>query len=148
MMYSRWRPDVGGYDYFHSAERRGLGDDLPKPNLTGGTDIGVASTDIGRPSPGALHPAGNGPVAKGSILPLSRQGLSSLDWMTGTNSVLANALFFGAMAAFVAVPAALGGYLTAAALKKDKKKWAIYGAVGAPVALFGWNQIEKRMIPK
>lgn len=76
MIYSRWRPDVGGYDYFESAERRGLGDDLPVPKLYGGTAIGVASTDIGRPSPGALRPAGSGPVAKGSILPLSRQGLS------------------------------------------------------------------------
>lgn len=76
MIYSRWRPDIGGYDYFQSSERRGLGDDLPVPKLSGGTAIGVASTDIGRPSPGALTPMGSGPVARGSILPLSRQGLS------------------------------------------------------------------------
>jgi hypothetical protein len=142
MIYSRWRPDVGGYDYFQSAERRGLGDDLPVPKLSGGTAIGVASTDIGRPSPGALHPAGNGPVAKGSILPLSRQGLSGIDWM-GSGGLVANVLFFGALTAMAAVPAAIGGYLTAAALKKDRKKWALYGAIGAPVALFGSNLIGR-----
>jgi len=76
VIYSRWRPDTGGYDYFEASERRGLGDDLPTPKLPAGTDIGVASTDIGRPAPGPLRPAGSGPVAKGSILPLSRQGLS------------------------------------------------------------------------
>lgn len=76
MIYSRWRPDVGGYDYFESAERRGLGDDLPVPALPEGTAIGVASTDIGRAPPSALRPVGSGPVARGSVLPLSRAGLS------------------------------------------------------------------------
>jgi len=42
-----------------------------------------------------------------------------------------------------AVPAAIGGYLTAAALKKDRKKWALYGAIGAPVALFGSTLIGR-----
>lgn len=93
MMYSRWRPDRGGYDYFASAERRGLGDDLPVPKLPPGTAIGVASTDIGRPPPGDLRPAGSGAVAKGSILPLSRAGLSgtfdALNWLPGWVTVAA-----------------------------------------------------------
>lgn len=76
MMYSRWRPDTGGYDYFEAAERFGLGDDLPVPKLPTGTDIGVASTDIGRTTAAGLHHAGAGPTPHGSILPLSRQGLS------------------------------------------------------------------------
>ncbi len=76
MIYSRWRPDVGGYDYFESTERRGLGDDLPTPLLPAGTAIGVASTDIGRSPPAGLRAAGSGPTAHGSILPLSRAGLS------------------------------------------------------------------------
>ena len=76
MMYSRWRPDTGGYDYFQGSERFGLGDDLPVPKLPGGTEIGVASTDIGRRPGAALQPMGSGPTARGSILPLSRQGLS------------------------------------------------------------------------
>ena len=78
MMYSRWRPDVGGYDYFESASRVGLGDDLPVPRLSGGTEIGIASTDIGRPAPSGLQRVGSGPTARGSILPISRDGLSGL----------------------------------------------------------------------
>lgn len=76
MYYSRFRPDSGGYDYFTAEERRGLGDDMPIPKLPRGTAIGVASTDIGRTPSGPLRPAGSGPVARGSILPVSRAGLS------------------------------------------------------------------------
>ena len=76
MKYSRWRPDTGGYDYFEAADRFGLGDDLPVPRLTGGTDIGIASTDIGRNPIAATRPAGSGRTPQGSIMPLSRQGLS------------------------------------------------------------------------
>lgn len=76
MMYSRWRPDTGGYDYFEGSERVGLGDDLPVPKLPVGTNIGVASTDIGRSASSGLRPAGSGQTPRGSIMPLSRQGLS------------------------------------------------------------------------
>lgn len=76
MKYSRWRADTGGYDYFEAADRFGLGDDLPVPKLHGGTDIGVASTDIGRNPIAGSRPAGSGPTPQGSIMPLSRQGLS------------------------------------------------------------------------
>lgn len=78
MIYSRWRPDIGGYDYFSSPARLGLGDDLPVPSLPRGTDIGVASTDIGRPAPTGLAHTGTGPTPRGSILPLSRDGLSGV----------------------------------------------------------------------
>lgn len=78
MIYSRWRPDTGGYDYFASAERRGLGDDLPVPKLPAGTAIGVASTDIGRPPPPGMKHVGSGPVARGSVMPMSRAGLSGV----------------------------------------------------------------------
>lgn len=81
-MYSRWRPDTGGYDYFESTERVGLGDDLAVPNLPMGTAIGVASTDIGRKPTGQLTPRGSGQVAVGGVMPLSREGLS------GAGSVL------------------------------------------------------------
>jgi hypothetical protein len=77
MMYSSWRPAEGGYDYFDSPVRIGLGDDMPVPSLPRGTDIGVASTDIGRPAPSGLRHVGRGPTARGAILPLSRSGLSS-----------------------------------------------------------------------
>ena len=77
MIYSRWRPDKGGYDYFESAERRGLGDDLPVPQLPFVTNgIGVASTDAGRAPSETLRFIGSGLDAKGAILPLSRRGLA------------------------------------------------------------------------
>lgn len=76
MIYSRWRPDRGGYDYFESAERAGLGDDMAVPDMPMGTSIGVASTDIGR-SPGAsVRAVGSGAEARGSVMPMSRAGLS------------------------------------------------------------------------
>ncbi len=78
MIYSRWRPDTGGYDYFSTPARLGLGDDPPIPSLPRGTDIGVASTDIGRSAPGGMTHIGTGPTARGSILPLSRDGLSGV----------------------------------------------------------------------
>lgn len=81
-MYSKWRPDTGGYDYFESSERVGLGDDLPVPSLPMAGPIGVPSTDIGRAARGELTPKGNGPVAMGAVMPVSRDGLS------GTFSVL------------------------------------------------------------
>lgn len=76
MIYSRWRPDKGGYDYFETSERYGLGDDLPVPTLTGGTGIGVPSVTAGRmPPAGALRLVGSGKYARGMIMPTSREGL-------------------------------------------------------------------------
>lgn len=75
MIYSRWRPDRGGYDYYESGERRGLGDDLPVPDMPMGTAIGVASTDIGRVPSGSVRHVGSGAVARGSLMPISRAGL-------------------------------------------------------------------------
>jgi hypothetical protein len=75
VIYSRWRPD-GGYDYYQSAERRGLGDDLPIPHLASIGGIGVPSTDAGRHMPSGTRYVGSGPVARGSIAPLDRRGLS------------------------------------------------------------------------
>lgn len=83
MIYSRWRPAVGGYEYFEAPSRLGLGDDLPVPSLPSGTAIGVASTDIGRPAAAGLRPAGSGATARGSILPLSRDGLSGIADVVG-----------------------------------------------------------------
>lgn len=76
MIYSRWRPDTGNYDYFESAERRGLGDDMPVPQLTNASVLGVASTDAGRTPAGTLRKVGSGALARGAILPLSRAGLA------------------------------------------------------------------------
>lgn len=79
MLYSSWRADRGGYDYFESPDRLGLADDLPAPDLPGSGAIGIASTEVGRPAPRNLRHVGSGPVARGLILPLDRRGLGALD---------------------------------------------------------------------
>lgn len=76
MIYSKWRPDRGGYDYFQAAERRGLGDDLPTPRLRPVGPIGVPSTSAGRPIPSGARRTGSGAIARGVIAPLDRRGLA------------------------------------------------------------------------
>lgn len=80
MIYSRWRPDTGGYDYFQTSDRWGLGDDLPTPRLRAGK-LGVASTSAGRPIPRGARRIGSGPLAKGVIAPMDTRGLA----MSGVN---------------------------------------------------------------
>ena len=75
MIYSRWRPAEGGYDYFETPERFGLGDDLPTPALPGGTAIGVPSVTAGRMPPAGARFVGSGKEARGMIMPTSRAGL-------------------------------------------------------------------------
>lgn len=87
MIWSRWRPDRGGYDYFESADRYGLGDDLPTPRLSGGTEIGVPSTEIGRRAPSPMRRVGSGDTARGSLLPMSRAGLHGVGAILGLPSV-------------------------------------------------------------
>jgi hypothetical protein len=84
VIYSRWRPDRGGYDYFESRERYGLGDDLPVPTLSGSSAIGVSSITAGRTARGPLVPVGSGPTARGMILPTSRDGLRGLGVLGAT----------------------------------------------------------------
>lgn len=92
MIYSKWRPDSGGYDYFDAAsEKRGLGDDLPTPRLTAIGGLGVASTSAGRPMPAGARFVGSGAIARGLIAPLDRRGLS----LSGIN------LSFGGVTTFV-----------------------------------------------
>lgn len=79
MIYSRWRPDTGGYDYFETSERVALADDLPTPSLLGGSPIGIPSVKCGRPLPSGAQPVGSGRQAKGVITPIDRTGLSGLD---------------------------------------------------------------------
>ncbi len=96
MIYSAWRPDRGGYDYYESSARLGMGDDFPVPTLPLGTSIGVASTDIGRSASGARR-AGSGQFARGSIMPLSRAGLGlgALNFGLALPSALVMAVAFG-----------------------------------------------------
>lgn len=79
MIFSRWRPDTGGYDYFNSPSTRyGLGDDLPIPRLPRTSDLGVASTDIGREIPSDATLIGSGPIARGMVAPMNKAGLKGL----------------------------------------------------------------------
>ncbi len=79
MIFSRWRPDTGGYDYFDSPSTRyGLGDDLPVPRLAQPSAIGVPSTDIGRALPADAKLIGSGPLPRGMIAPMDRSGLSGV----------------------------------------------------------------------
>jgi len=78
MIFSRWNPVQGGYDYFEGGKSIPLGDDLPKPRLSQSSPIGVASIDAGRSlSPGAEY-VGSGPLARGQITPISRNSLGVL----------------------------------------------------------------------
>lgn len=100
MIYSRWKPDTGGFDYFEASERYGMGDDLPVPKLSGGSSIGVTSIGAGRlPKKGELRFIGSGQVARGSIMPTSREGLSGLGFLDTVSSW--TALLLGVVAGLV-----------------------------------------------
>ncbi len=101
MIFSRWRPDRGGYDYFDSPSLRvGLGDDLPIPSLRNTTELGVASTDVGRPLPADAVIIGEGAAARGMIAPMDTSTLQGVDFTSPTSKLV------------MAVIAALGlGYL-------------------------------------
>lgn len=75
MIYSRWRPDVGGYDYFQDAVTHNLNDDLPEPQLRPASQIGIPSIEAGRPIPAAAVWAGEGAKAVGLVAPVDAKAL-------------------------------------------------------------------------
>src|SRR5262245_23051666 len=78
LLYSKWIPDRGGYAYYETSERRGLGDDLPIPSVTPVNAIGAPSTEVGRTLPLGAKLVGYGPLARGSVVHLDRSGLSGM----------------------------------------------------------------------
>jgi hypothetical protein len=78
MIYSRWNPVKGGYDYLEGGRDVALGDDLPKPVLSQTSAIGVASLQAGRDAPSGARYVGSGVLARGAIVPMSRGMLGSL----------------------------------------------------------------------
>jgi hypothetical protein len=90
MKYSKWKPSVGGYDVFE--ERGGqsvdLGNDLPVPNLTGGSPIGVSSVEAGRRATGRLVKVGTSPMPQGMILATRSGQLGFLPEIPGGTSGL------------------------------------------------------------
>lgn len=65
IVYSRWDPAHGTYDYFEADQSPGLNDDLPVPNLPAATELGVPSTECGRPLPPGAEYVGTGEWAVG-----------------------------------------------------------------------------------
>lgn len=78
MIYSKWQPDTGRYDYYESNERHPLGEDLPTPRLPMGTAIGVPSTEAGRALPLHARRVGSGAEARGVVTPMNRSGTLGL----------------------------------------------------------------------
>jgi hypothetical protein len=74
VLYSRWDPTSGVYDYFEAEATVGLNDDLPVPALPAGTAIGVPSVLCGRPLPDDAVAVGEGELARGSIIPSMSSG--------------------------------------------------------------------------
>lgn len=67
VIYSRWDPSAGVYEYFESSERPGLNDDLAPPPMPRSTQIGVPSTECGRLLPPGAVEVGSGERAEGLI---------------------------------------------------------------------------------
>lgn len=82
MIYSRWDPATGNYDYYEALDRIGLNDDLPIPALPLATKLGVPSVECGRPLPRGARHIGSGESARGSIVPPASVQLAAS--LTGT----------------------------------------------------------------
>lgn len=67
MIYSRWSPTDGQYDYYEAPMLQGLNDDLPEPRLPAPTELGVPSVECGRPMPAGARHTGRGELPKGLI---------------------------------------------------------------------------------
>jgi len=99
MIYSRWDPTTGLYDYFESSERVGINDDLPVPSMPSSpSPIGVPSNECGRPLPADAVHVGQGEQARGLIAP--PPGVALLESATnGTRGERAVAWFIAGVGA-------------------------------------------------
>lgn len=70
MIYSRWKPDTGGYEYLEAPGTHNINDDLPAPQLRAASKIGVPSIEAGRPIPAGARRVGEGDVAVGLVAPV------------------------------------------------------------------------------
>lgn len=97
MIFSVWKPD-GGYDYFESSIRHGIGDDLPEVSMPSTINgIGVPAQDVGRQVPRDAVAAGSGTIPVGLMAPMARPyiGISGLD--LGSDTAKASGIFFGSL---------------------------------------------------
>lgn len=79
MIYSVWQPDGGYALYRHEGEVRGIGDDLPDPQLPPAERLGVPSLECGRAVPSRVTFLGHSERAKGVVAPANLAGLSGDD---------------------------------------------------------------------
>lgn len=70
MIYSRWRPEGDGYDYFRDDSLHNINDDLPTPQLRDASVLGVPSIESGMPIPAGAQAVGHGAAAVGLIAPV------------------------------------------------------------------------------
>lgn len=97
MIYSKWRPVDGKYDYYEAGGAIGLGDDMPlPPSPIMRSPIGVASVAIGRTPKGMRKHVGIGEMPLGSIMPTNQ---TSLGVTIDKSTVFVGLLVFGAFAA-------------------------------------------------
>jgi hypothetical protein len=75
MIYSRWRPDTGGYDYLETSGTQNINDDLPTPDLPAASKIGIPSIEAGRPIPSGARIVGEGDIAVGLVAPVDEARL-------------------------------------------------------------------------
>jgi len=76
LLYSRWRPDGSGYDYFEAPGFAALGNDLPNPVMPSPTQLGVPSVEVGHRIPGMARRVGRGPQAVGIVAPMDTSRLA------------------------------------------------------------------------
>jgi hypothetical protein len=94
MIFSAWNPD-GGYDYYMSEQRHGIGDDLPDvPMPAPINDIGVPAQDVGRRIPYGTKLVGRGSTPKGLIAPMARGQVKGISG-TSLGSVLEGGSLWG-----------------------------------------------------
>lgn len=98
VLYSKWDPSRGGYTYFETAEQVPYAADLPVPRLSAVGPIGVPSVEAGRPLPSSAQMVGNGPLARGMIVPTEGRGV------LGALAVNSRDLIIGVLGA-------VGGYI-------------------------------------
>ena len=108
LIYSRWRPDDGGYDYFITSDSPNINDDLPAPVLPQATKIGVPSIEAGRLIPAGARSSGHGDLAVGVVAPVDPSrivrrvrslagieilGKPAMPWILGGTAVFAIAWY-------------------------------------------------------
>lgn len=99
MIFSVWQPD-GGYEYFESDQRHGIGDDLPDVIFPASVNrLGVPAQDVGRQVPPGARYVGKGTTPRGVIAPMGRGQVTGLRGLNASANGYANAIFFAVVGA-------------------------------------------------